>query len=362
MSAPYSHSVIDPRPHPDTPDLEYVVCDYCGAGAGHTLDNLPPPEALPFGMHRLGASALRLERAPIRFCACPDCGLVYMNPRLTEPAIARFYDKVYGTPGAHAGFESTQERRAAYLLDRAARLLATGAGQPAILDIGCGAGQILGAAQTRGWQVYGSELSVVAAARASERLGVPIHVGDFRAMDIPPASLDVVTILEVVEHLRAPMDFLRAGVALLKPGGVLVLEIPNIASLEYYVARLLRQRWRGFIIEHLYYFTPAFMRRLLPELGLRIGAISSRNPMSRLPNPFRDATALLGRRSAGEPAPDGAEPEPDVPPLAPVSLPRRVLRQANNYLLDGIAYLSERIGTRGNTLFVWARKLDEERP
>ncbi len=320
-------------------------------------------------MHRLGASVLRLGEERIHFCQCQTCDLVYMNPRLTETAIARFYDKVYGTRGASEGFESDQQARATHILDMADRLLAVTEAQPSaesaarstpvqVLDIGCGAGQLLQEAQRRGWQVMGTELSQVAARHASQVLGVPIHCGDFRELELPAGSLDVVVMQAVVEHLRAPVDFLRDSAALLRPGGVLFFSVPNVASAEHRVARLLGQTWRGFIIEHLYYFTPAFVRRLLADLGLEAGFMSSWNPLARWPNPLHDIQQMRRKGPASTPTSAAGQ----TPPLSlpATSFGRRVLRQANNYLLDAVSRASEgrrgRTGTAGNTLFVWARK------
>lgn len=363
-----SHSILNPTPCAPDSDLEYVICDYCGTDDTRRLATLPPVAWLPLPMHRLGASALRLGAERIHFCQCRTCGLVYMNPRLTEAAIARFYDTVYGTQGASEGFESDQRARATHILDVTSRLLASvdspdravaERARPRVLDIGCGAGQLLQEAQRRGWEVLGTELSQVAAQHASQVLGVSIHCGDFRALGLPAGSLDVVVMQAVVEHLRAPVDFLRDSAALLRPGGVLFFSVPNVASAEHRLARLLGQPWRGFIIEHLYYFTPAFLRRLMADLGLEVAFMSSWNPLSRWPNPWRDLRRV-GQHAPGSESP--GVPLVPVPPFAGArdSLGRRVLRQATNYLFDVVSRLSEgRRGggsTAGNVLFVWARK------
>ncbi|MBZ0299527.1 MAG: class I SAM-dependent methyltransferase [Anaerolineae bacterium] len=356
---PYSHSILHATAVAHAPDFEAVVCDYCGSTAAESLGTLPPLDQLPFPMHRLGASALESGGQAIHFVRCRVCGLVYMTPRPTESAIARFYDTVYAASGAADAFESDQHERTNDLLDRTMPYL-DGVSTPSLLDIGCGRGQFLVAAQQRGWRVYGSELSAVAARAASDHLGgVPIHHGDFRSMTLDD-SLDMVSLLEVLEHLRAPVDYLRAAAGLIRPGGVLLLEVPNVASWEYYAARALRQDYRGFIIEHLYYFTPALMSRLLADLGLEVCHMSSRHATASLPNPLADLRALRPANSGESAGADAASPAGSISPLPPVSLPRKVLRQANNYLMDTISYLSQgpRINPRpaGNTLYVWGRK------
>ncbi|HMM27342.1 MAG TPA: class I SAM-dependent methyltransferase [Aggregatilineaceae bacterium] len=355
MSSPFqprSHSILDP--HPVAPDLERVVCDVCGQANARRVGTLPPPERLPWPMHRLGASVLALDGHAIHLVECQGCGLVYMNPRLTERAVERFYDAVYAASAAEM-FESDQAGQVRYYLDALSRFVR--APQPHLLDIGCGAGQLLIQAQARGWRIDGAELSAYAAQHASRALGAPIHHGDFRTMGLPPGSLDAVTLIHVIEHVRAPVDFLRDAAALLKPGGVLMFDAPNVDSAEARLARWLGQPWRGFIIEHLTYFRPALLRRLVRDLGLELLAIDGYLPDVPPPNPLRDLRAMRG--GAG-PARFGAAPGPGVPPLPPVSLPRRVLRQAANYLFDAVAALTaRRHDTSANAVFVWARRPEQ---
>lgn len=353
----YSHSIQQPTPL--NPDFEHVVCDYCGADDTQVLGTLQPFDRLPFPMHRLGAAVLSPPAVPVQFVRCERCSFVYMTPRPTEPAIARFYDKVYAVPGATAPFESEQTERSRYLLDITAGYLDEDA-PVSMLDIGCGAGQVLREAQARGWQVHGSELSSVAAQTASERLGVPVHHGDFREMGLTAGALRVVSMLEVMEHLRAPIDFVRDAAALLAPGGVLVIEVPNVHSLEYEVARRTGQMWRGFTIEHLYYFTPDLMRQLMADLGLTVLRLSSRHATTHYPNPLRDLYRML-KPPTPAPSSDQAPPPSDaIPPLPPVSLPVRVLRQLNNYALDMVSAISQgpaaHPNPHGNTLYLWAKK------
>lgn len=354
---PHSYSIQSPQHFSDTPDLERVVCDYCGNDDTEHLATLPALTELSFPMHRLGATTIDAADHPIDFVRCRACGLVYMNPRLTEPAITRFYDLVYSASGASSDFESDQQARTAYLLNITEQYLADPQ-HVTMLDIGCGAGQFLYGAQQQGWSIHGSELSSVAAQTASERLGVSIHAGDYREMTLPP--LDFVSLLEVMEHLRAPIDFVRDAVQLLKPGGVLLIEVPNIDALEYRVARWTGQMYRGFIIEHLYYYSPAFLQRLMDDLEMDVLRTTSRHATRHYPNPLHDVMTML--QPATVDAPDEADHSTarSIPALPPVSLPHRILRQLNNYMLDMVSELSqgplENDKPVGNTLYMWAKK------
>ena len=74
----------------------------------------------------------------------------------------------------------------------------------------------------------------------------------------------------MIEHVDSPRSFVRAAAERLKPGGLLVIETPNINSLPF---KLMRSRWRQFIPEHYFFFSPNTMSRLLSEHGLRIESI-----------------------------------------------------------------------------------------
>jgi SAM-dependent methyltransferase len=110
------------------------------------------------------------------------------------------------------------------------------------LDIGCGTGRLLYLARRAGWDVKGLELSASMAARVSAALGVPVAVGDFLAMDPDPEDLgrfDAVALRHVLEHLPDGRLAMLRIARLLRPGGVLLLEMPNVESLSKRMNRLL---------------------------------------------------------------------------------------------------------------------------
>jgi hypothetical protein len=70
----------------------------------------------------------------------------------------------------------------------------------------------------------------------------------------------------------SPRSFITAAAEKLKPGGLLVIETPNIDSLPF---KVLKSRWRQFIPEHYYFFTPKTISRLLSDHGLRIHSLTT---------------------------------------------------------------------------------------
>lgn len=154
-----------------------------------------------------------------------------------------------------------------------------------VLDVGCGQGHFVYAASEAGWDVLGIEPSPSGVGIARS-FGLPCEVGDVKtAPGLTASSFDVVTLIEVIEHVEDPRNVLAGCAALVKPGGVIYLTTPNYASLG---RRLLGHDWPYLAPDHLSYFTPASLRRMAATVGLE-GKVRTRNLSAA-------ATHLLIRR------------------------------------------------------------------
>lgn len=134
-----------------------------------------------------------------------------------------------------------------------------------LLEVGCSTGEFLLAASRR-FEVAGVEADRAAASRARAR-GLDCRNGALATADFPPASFDVAVLYHVIEHFQDPRAELRALQRLVKPGGHLVIETPDVANPWFY---LLGARWRQIIPDHLFFFSPATIRRLLMEEGFEV--------------------------------------------------------------------------------------------
>jgi 2-polyprenyl-3-methyl-5-hydroxy-6-metoxy-1,4-benzoquinol methylase len=108
-----------------------------------------------------------------------------------------------------------------------------------MLDLGCGDGTVLWLARQDGWKVKGIELFAEHAQVVREALGLDVEVSDITAYDGVREAWDCVVLTHVLEHLPDPVGALRKIRHLLKPGGVGVLEFPNIDALDARLRRLL---------------------------------------------------------------------------------------------------------------------------
>lgn len=134
-----------------------------------------------------------------------------------------------------------------------------------LLDVGAGSGILLQAAQKAGFSAVGIEPSLWLVAKARE-YGLEVHEGV-----LPHASasgpFDVVTLIDVVEHVIDPGKLLKTVREVLKPGGVAIVVTPNVSSL---VARALSYRWWHYRIAHISYFNKKTLTIMAERAGLAV--------------------------------------------------------------------------------------------
>jgi methionine biosynthesis protein MetW len=174
-----------------------------------------------------------------------------------------------------------------------------------VLDVGCATGYLAAELAARGCVVVGVEADPAAAAAATAR-GVCAEVvagdgdtTDCRAALTTRAPFDAVVAGDVLEHLRDPWAALAFLASLLRPGGRVVVSVPNIA---HWTGRraLLRGRFpyaeHGLLDRtHLRFFTRTGARELVASAGLRVVA----ERFAPAPLPLQAHVPALRRLEAG---------------------------------------------------------------
>src|SRR5262245_47216369 len=138
-----------------------------------------------------------------------------------------------------------------------------------ILDIGCGKGAFLRSFRDHrpGWHSVGIEPSREEAALARRDGQLEVHEGMLGSTALERESFDLVSIMHVLEHVPRPIEALPQIREMLKPGGLLFVEVPNTADLNMFYDLLL--------FEHLYHFTPETLAWLLSREGFDVVAHES---------------------------------------------------------------------------------------
>ena len=171
---------------------------------------------------------------------CLECRAAFLSPRPTEGQLARSYDDSYYGKG-EAKFSGYIEKVLDYFRSARARRVSRYITPPAkILDIGCGNGRFLGYLIKQGFEGYGIELPGKAIRRAGQIAGVHLKAGRLSGGDFSENFFDGICMWHVFEHLPEPKKTLQIIQKILKPGGYLLMSLPNIDSLQ---SRLFRGEW-----------------------------------------------------------------------------------------------------------------------
>jgi 2-polyprenyl-3-methyl-5-hydroxy-6-metoxy-1,4-benzoquinol methylase len=300
MAGPLRVSAADPARH------DRAVVPLAGASL---VDATPACAACGV---RTARPRFAIEDLAAQLVVCTACGTGRLHPMPDEDEIASFYPAAYyGDAGAK--FRGPIEWLVRALGARHARFLAEGLAPGArVLDLGCGRGVTLAALAEQGFEAHGVERSAEAARGADRRAQVRIAPTLVEA-GYPAGHFDAVVVWHVLEHLRAPDAALAEIRRVLRPGGRLVVAVPNFASWQ---ARWAAAAW--FHLDpprHLHHFPLAALRGLLARSGF---AVASEHHFSLRQNPFgwiqsalnrwpglprNGLYALLYQRGAGVPPP-----------------------------------------------------------
>jgi 2-polyprenyl-3-methyl-5-hydroxy-6-metoxy-1,4-benzoquinol methylase len=244
--------------------METVNCALCGANDAETI--------------LVGRDRLHNIEGLFYLVRCRQCGLMYLNPRPTFEEMARYYppdyhaykpiDKKHFSIIARLDYWYGMRKRCRSIIVR------TGLKGGRILDIGCSTGGFLYMMRRLGnWEPYGVEINAKAANYAKQHFGLNIFIGNLHDAHYPDSFFDVVTLWNVLEHLHQPLTTLYEISRIIRPGGLLVISLPNPDCIE---AKLFKQYWAGLDIpRHLYIFSQRTLRYALEQAGFILKEITS---------------------------------------------------------------------------------------
>jgi SAM-dependent methyltransferase len=197
---------------------------------------------------------------------CRRCDLARTAPAPSEAELDGYYPKGYHstTKRYRGGMDRVLSMVHASRIRTIERLLG---GPGSVLDIGCGPGVLINQMRSRGWRVRGTERSPSAAQQARDVFHLDVTAVDVDTLVADGATYDAVVLWHVAEHLRAPQETVRGIAQLLRPGGVLLIAVPNFGSPE---ARIGRAGWFHLDVpRHLIHFTATTLAAILEPAGLR---------------------------------------------------------------------------------------------
>lgn len=228
---------------------------------------------------------------------CTGCGLAYIGNQPDDAELARIYS---GGEGYHAALKDPASPQWAVIRRTAQahmHFLRQVPGSGRLVDVGCSTGQFLNLARQAGYAVSGIEFSSDSRSFAKDHFGLEVEPGSIHDTALDRASIDLVTMFDVIEHVRDPLADMAAAFGLLKPGGWFVLSTPNIDGLFPRLSRPLASKLDYWPHPeppyHLYQYSVRTLTASLEKAGFAIGPVAHR----RIPLDYTFGTLATLRRS-----------------------------------------------------------------
>lgn len=205
---------------------------------------------------------------------CRSCGFGWTSPSLPEEEILGYYPDWYmgDTRRTIQEYQSGQLARSRSWRIEVEKVRHVEEFQPSgtILDVGCGDGKFLWGMDPSRWERTGVERGTEIMQLVSRHFpDVEWIGGDIYSPLLDGRQFDVATFWHVLEHLPRPRRVLRRVSELVRPGGWVIIALPNLESTQ---AHLFRRNWFAFdeVPRHLFHFSPRSLEILLEEAGLRV--------------------------------------------------------------------------------------------
>lgn len=225
---------------------------------------------------------VRHDPYEIRRCAGCTAGFTHPAPADMRPHYAGYYGA--RKPG-RLGMEVARMRLRDVLQYR------TGGPDP-LLDVGCGNLDFLRESERRGFLPHGTEASGEATGAVDSRYRVAYT--ELAGAPFPRDWFGVITFWHSLEHLARPLEALVAARGLLRPGGAVVVEVPNA---DGFPLLLFGRRWFHLDVpRHLVHFTPRSLRSLLQRAGFRTVRVCAGDPVYDLFGNYQSVLNAMLRR------------------------------------------------------------------
>ena len=198
-----------------------------------------------------------------RYSYCPDCEHIFLGNPLSADRLLSFYAG-YPTNTLEWHQNESEFYRRIYLKGLTS-IQEVSAG-PRILDIGCSSGYFLSIAIENGMEAYGVEPNKLEVEYARQN-GAVVLASDVSDLD-PGESFDVITLWDVLEHIREPVGYIESLLSIVKPGGCIFVQVPSSGSLA---ARIMRGACNMFDgVEHLTLFSKRSLNLAFAKAGFEL--------------------------------------------------------------------------------------------
>ncbi|WP_377643912.1 methyltransferase domain-containing protein [Oryzobacter terrae] len=213
----------------------------------------------------------------VGFSRCPACGLLFQPTRASAEEEAQRYDASYfdaysSRTGGQDRYDEHDDQRRAESRGRLDFVRTHVGTTSQLLEVGAASGWFVEAARDAGWQAVGVEPSAPTAAEGRRR-GVDVWAGTLADAATKGAVYDAVCAWHVLEHLPQPREAVAQLISLVRPGGWLFLELPNLDSVAAHRGGL---AWVHLDADaHVAHYGPRLVQDLLTDSGLDVRTVET---------------------------------------------------------------------------------------
>jgi len=257
--------------------LNTVTCNMCGYA---------PAELVHEEKNIMIARKDIRNYVDVNVSICPNCGLTFLNPRMTSKEINLYYKnqlRRFVSCERKDFSKNGRLEQAVYLLEK---YESSGRPPGRIIDVGSFDGLFLSYFQDRGWDVTGIEPDEESAEFARNKYGQNTITANFEDVKSEETGrFDIISMSHVLEHIEHPKEFLHKAKSFLNKDGYLFVQVPNMSK------PFVSPFYSFFSFQHLYYYTPVSIKSILktggfstleiinlPYSAIRILANLSENP------------------------------------------------------------------------------------
>ncbi len=222
---------------------------------------------------------------------CRECRQVYLWPVPDPGEVRALFSELYreGTGSVPElksyysfCYENTPSNPLVQLYERWLDVMESCRSPGRLLDVGCGTGLFMDVARKRGWTPCGVDECSEAIEHSREQFGLEAREGTFAGLRSEGRSFEAISMWDIIEHTREPVELLEAARECLAPGGILALSTPNQRSILDVVAGSLYRVSGGrvraplekfYIEQHFLYFTPETLESALNRAGFQLALL-----------------------------------------------------------------------------------------
>ena len=214
-----------------------------------------------------GAFSLKYKKENFAVVTCNICSMHFIPPYYRKQIQYTQYKNEAVTDAVRHGNNWVKIQRHKLRFRFIQKFIKSGS----LFDLGAGWGHFMLAGKELGYEVYGVEISEQPYLYCVNDLKLPVDHIDFFVMD-ESKKFDIITMWDVLEHIDKADEFLAKCTKLTKPGGYVMLQVPQIDS---YFAKRHRDNWKMMGLDHVNYFSKKTITQILEKNGYEVLKIKS---------------------------------------------------------------------------------------